>query len=153
MIITFLGHRSLYNVGDLLERVQNTIVENVGPNDDTVFYCGGYGDFDNLCAKACRFIKEKRPNCEVVFVMPYIPDLQKEKRKSLMTSDLYDSTLYPPLENVPPKFAISKRNEWMVMQADLIIAYVEHSFGGAYKGLEYARRKKKRIVNLAEEKR
>lgn len=148
MIITFLGHRSLYNVGDLLEKVQNTILEHSDLNERTDFYCGGYGDFDNLCARACQSLKKRAPGWEIVFITPYIIDLQQQKR--LIASDLYDSILYPPLENVPLKFAISKRNEWMVNQADLIIAYVQHSFGGAYKSLEYARRKKKRILNLAE---
>ena len=66
-----------------------------------------------------------------------------------MDKNLYDSTVYPPLENIPQKFAISKRNEWMINQADLIIAYVSHTYGGAYRSLEYARRKKKSIINLA----
>ena len=66
-----------------------------------------------------------------------------------MSLELYDSIVYPPLEKTPLKFAISKRNEWMIDQSDFVIAYVEHSFGGAYQSLKYAHRKGKRIVNLA----
>ena len=75
---------------------------------------------------------------------------QQEKIIHLIHLRLYDSVVYPPLEQVSLKFAISKRNEWMISQSDLVIAYVEHSFGGAYQGLHYAQRKGKRIVNLAE---
>ena len=39
--------------------------------------------------------------------------------------------MYPLLENVIPRFAISKRNEWMIDKADLIIAFVNHEYGGA----------------------
>ena len=39
----------------------------------------------------------------------------------------------------------------MVDQADLIIAYVDHPYGGAYKTLEYAKKKQKNIINLAEQ--
>ena len=63
----------------------------------------------------------------------------------------YDDCIYPPLENVLPRFCILRRNEWMVDEADLIIAYVMHPLGGAYKTLEYARKKKKKIINLATE--
>ena len=36
-------------------------------------------------------------------------------------------------------------------EADMIIAYVMHSLGGSYKTLDYARKKKKKIINLATE--
>lgn len=67
-------------------------------------------------------------------------------------SKLYDSIIYPPIENTPPKFAIIKRNEWMVNKSDLIIAYVNRSYGGAYKSFAYAEKKKKTIINLADTK-
>jgi len=61
---------------------------------------------------------------------------------------LCDTSIYPHIENVPPKFAISKRNEWMMISADLIIAYVNRSYGGAYKSLQVAKRRKKKIINI-----
>ena len=71
--------------------------------------------------------------------------------RGLLSAQLYDSTVYPPLEKVPPKYAISERNKWMVSEADLIIAYVKYARGGAYNGLQYARRRGKRIINLADD--
>ena len=149
MIITFLGHSSLYNCENLLEEIKRTIMKNINGEDNVCFYCGGYGDFDNLCAEACRLVKNEQENSEIVFVTPYITELQQEKMKYLVDSKLYDSIIYPPLECVPLKFAISKRNEWMVDRADLIIAYVKHTYGGAYKSFLYAKRRKKHIINLA----
>ncbi len=52
-------------------------------------------------------------------------------------------------ENVPKRLSILRRNYEMVKSSDLVIAYVEFSFGGAYQTLEYARQMKKRIINLA----
>jgi len=54
-----------------------------------------------------------------------IPYLNRE-----YSTDLYDDTTYPPLEDVPKKYAISRRNEWMVDQADVVVAYVTHGWGG-----------------------
>ena len=48
------------------------------------------------------------------------------------------------------KTAIIKRNEWMVENCDLLIAYVKYSWGGARKTLDYAIRKKKPYINFAE---
>ena len=146
MIITFIGHSVLYNCYNLSEKVRKAIIDNTQNEDNIVFYCGGYGDFDNLCAKVCKLIKDTRPNCEVVFVTPYI----SKSHQAISTQKLYDLTMYPPLESVPLKFAISKRNEWMIDQADLVIAYIDHTYGGAYKSFGYAKKKKKRVINLSE---
>ncbi len=150
MIITFIGHSSLNNCKDLRSKIENAIIENTTSEGYISFYCGGYGDFDNLCAGVCRSIKENKSNCENVFITPYITERQQKKMQYLIDNKLYDSTIYPPLENVPDKFAIIKRNEWMIDQADLIIAFVKHTYGGAFTALEYARKKKKHIINLAE---
>ena len=74
----------------------------------------------------------------MVLVLPYL--------NSTIDTSGYDYTVYPPLESVPPRFAISKRNQWMVEQVDVVVAYVTHSWGGAAQTLDYARRKKKRIL-------
>ena len=72
--------------------------------------------------------------------MPYI-DRDYDKA-------LYDCSEYPPIETVPKKLAIIKRNEYMVNKADTIVAYVTHGWGGAAQTLEYAKVKKKNIINI-----
>ena len=150
MIITFLGHSKIYEKEKLYEYLENIIKENIVCGDKTVFYCGGYGDFDDLSLKACKAIESQGNNFEIVFVTPYITESYQKKMDFLLKAGLYNSTVYPPLENVPYRFSISKRNEWMVCEADLIIAYINHSYGGAYKTFEYALKKKKKIINLGE---
>ena len=54
------------------------------------------------------------------------------------------------LEFVPKRFAIVKRNEWMMTNADIVIAYVNRNYGGAYKSLQAAKRKKKKIINICD---
>ena len=63
-------------------------------------------------------------------------------------SNRYDDTVYPPIENVPLRFAIIKRNEWMVEQSDAVISYVDFEAGGAARTLKYAKRKHKKIIDL-----
>ena len=47
------------------------------------------------------------------------------------------------------KLAIIYRNRYMVDEANYVIAYVSHKFGGAYATYQYAKRKKKEIYNVA----
>ena len=150
MIITFLGHRRISGYDDLSERIQKTIFENINPKEETFFYCGGYGEFDSLCAKACRLVTGRIPNIQIVFVTPYMTEQQQKKVMQFIRSGLYDSVIYPPLEMTPPRFAIRKRNEWMINEADLIIAYVKQTYGGAFTAMDYARRKKKHVINIAD---
>lgn len=57
--------------------------------------------------------------------------------------------IYPELDNVPLRFAISKRNKWMVEQADIVIAYITHTYGGAYATYRHAKKKNKEIYNIS----
>lgn len=71
-------------------------------------------------------------------------------KKNQFDADFYkkfDNTIYPEIENVPPKFAIIKRNEWMIDKSDFLIAYVEHNCGGAYRTLGYVKNKKDISIN------
>lgn len=137
MIVTFCGHRDMPwpdNVQEWLRgRVEELILEGA-----TDFYLGGYGSFDNMAASVVWRLKEKYPGICSVLVIPYL-------NRDIDTSG-YDLTTYPPLETVPKRFAIVRRNQWMVQTADVVVAYVRHGWGGAAATLEYARRKKKRII-------
>ena len=51
----------------------------------------------------------------------------------------FDGFIYPEgMEEGPRRFAVSRLNRLMVQRADCIIAYVVHSWGGAFKTLERA---------------
>ena len=149
MIITFVGH-SFISSSDKVKELVKEQIRNIIFENHTTFYLGGYGAFDEICALACRELKKEYSNIETVYVTPYINDSQQSKIKAMQNCGLCDTSLYPPLENVPPRFAISRRNEWMITNADLIIAYVNQNSGGAYKSLQIAKRKKKKILNICD---
>lgn len=142
MIVTFCGHRNLFGRKDMAAELETVLRNLIAEGADT-FFLGGYGDFDALAASVVYRLKKEFPQIRSTLVLPY-PDRKFDL-------DRYDDSIYPPLEKVPRRFAISRRNEWMVNRADVVIAYVRHGWGGAATTLEYARRKKKRIFSLAEE--
>ncbi len=147
MIITFCGHSDFLFSDDVKQQLKNILVSEIRKNPTCKFYLGGYGDFDGLSLRTLKDLKADFPNIELIFITPY---LYKNYSKLEFAKYHYDDVIFPPLESVPRKFAILKRNEWMVNEANLVIAYVTYSWGGAAKTLEYTKRKNKTIINLAE---
>ena len=145
MIIAFCGHSS-YNCDLADEKRLMDSIENVVKGAQVSFYLGGYGGFDGFARRCAKKYQEKHSNAELVFVTPYLGKWLEE-RKEILTKQ-YDRIFYPDIEHVPPKFAILKRNEWMINQADYVFAYVRTHYGGAYKALLYAHKHKKPYLNL-----
>ena len=136
MTVTFCGHSTIYKTEGFskwLDMILPSFIE----GGAVTFYLGGYGAFDGLAASALRKQKKTYPHIELILVLAY---LNRE-----VDTSRYDDTTYPPLEKVPPRYAIVKRNEWMVSESDVVISGVTHSWGGAAKTLEFAQRKKKVI--------
>ena len=152
MVITFCGHRqidSLVNEEKIIEELTKVILENFDKNS-TVFLCGGYGKFDYYCAKTVKILKGLYPNIKSFFVSPYKHESFRKKVQDIMCDGFYDRTIYPDLKYVPYKFAILERNKYMINSADLIIAYINHCWGGAYSAYVYAKSKNKKIINLGD---
>ena len=142
MIVSFCGHACLTD-HDLIKYQLRTVLNTLSSTPLIHFYLGGYGDFDNIAYSCCRQFSCVHPGAKLFWISPYISATPEKE---------YDGVIYPGLENVPHKFAIAKRNEWMMANADLVIAYIDHSFGGAYKSFCFATRKKKQIYNLASDR-
>ena len=140
-MVTFCGHREVQEP----EKVQKWLYETVSGlilEGADVFYLGGYGEFDRMALSVVNKTKEAHPDVRAILVLPYLD--------RSMDLDAYDGSVYPPLEKVPRRYAISRRNRWMVDQADVVVAYVIHEWGGAATTLRYAEAKKKTIIRFPE---
>ena len=132
MTITFCGHRQL-DQPDEVRRWLYAITRTLILQGADIFYLGGYGAFDEMAAGVLVEWKQVYPQIQRLLVLAY-PD-------RVPSRDIYDGTVYPPLERVPPRLAIVRRNQWMVEAADLVVACVCHDWGGAAGTLRYARKK------------
>lgn len=141
MNVMFCGHGQYRYTPEIRERLERE-VEQLILDGATMFFHGGYGQFDHMAASVVWRLKGKYPHIESVLVLPYLD--------RAVDASIYDSTTYPPLEKVPRKYAIARRNRWMVENSDVIIAFVRHSWGGAAVTLEYAERKGLRVIQLAD---
>lgn len=143
MTVTFCGHSDVVEEAAVQAWLDETIAQLCSQGAER-FLLGGYGHFDGMAAAAVWRAKSSFPNISSVLVLPYI------NKKVDMT--FYDGSLYPSLENMPPKYAILKRNERMVDASDIVVAYVLHGWGGAAKTLEYAMRKRKTVIRFGDTK-
>lgn len=137
MNVTFCGHSQIWKRKEVEKWLFN-VTKKLIQQGTTTFYLGGYGTFDSLAASVLRELKKGYPQIELILVLAY---LNTERNTSG-----YDSTVYPPLEAVPRRFAITHRNRWMVDVADVVVAYVLHDWGGAATTLRYANQKAKRSI-------
>lgn len=85
----------------------------------TEFYVGGYGAFDRLAGAAVKDVKRRFPEMMLYLLIPYHP-----AARQVALPGGYDGSFYPPLENVPQRYAIVKANQYMVNTCDAVICYV-----------------------------
>ena len=147
-ICTFAGHAKLYGDNSIKEKLKKEIINLIENQGVTTFYNGGKRQFDWLCADCVKELRKDYPFIKSYLILAYMP-----VKKNQFDADFYkkfDDTLYPEIEKVPPKFAIVKRNEWVIDNSSFLITYINHKWGGAYRTLEYAKRKKHiQFINIA----
>ena len=98
------------------------------------FVIGNRGNFDSYAATAIKSLKRKHRDISLVLLLAYHPG---ERPFELPAG--FDSSYYPPLENVPRKYAIVRTNKYMIDTADSIICYAKFA-GNCKELLEYAKR-------------
>ena len=139
----FFGHRECFGLDEkaLLQKIEEQIKKGT-----TLFYVGNQGSFDAMVRSVLKKLQLRYPHIQYGVVLAYLPGKK----------DIYDDrkdTIYPEgLEVAPRKFAIVKRNRWMVEQSAVCVCYINHTWGGAYKSVKFAERKGLEIINLGKVK-
>ncbi len=144
MTVTFFGHKDTPpNVRISLENVLTHLIEN---EQADMFYVENHGNFDQLVRKVLMELKLKYPHIRYSIVLAYMP----RNTNGISQTDS-DNTLLPEeVATSIPKFAISKRNHWMLQKSNVVVTYITRSYGGAAKFKKIALAHGKRIIELAE---
>ena len=136
----FFGHREVtHNIRDKLTVVIEKLITEYGV---TEFYVGHQGQFDGMVYSVLKELKANYPHIRYTVVLAYMPDKY--------IKEVYgEDTLFPDgMESVPKKFAISKRNDWMMQQSGFAVCYVHKITSGAAKFRDKAKKRKLRIINV-----
>lgn len=135
---TFIGHS---NCSQEIERILlDTIEDLIVKENVKTFYVGTHGKFDRYVYSTLCELK-KTYKIKIFVVLSYInsvPDYCKNAE-----------TIFPEvLEKTPFKYAINKRNMYMIEQSHYMVCYLENTFSNTYEIVKKAYRKKLKIINI-----
>ena len=148
-ICCFAGHSEIYNSNLVFDMIMYKAEELITQKNINEFWVGNYGAFDYISANAVRKLKKKYLDILLVLIIPYLTKEINEYREQYYKN--YDEMVIAEIpEKTPKKYRILKTNEYMVDNSNYLICFINHSWGGTAKTLEYAERKKHiTIFNLA----
>lgn len=135
---TFFGHRDCPSSikGKLHEEIERLICN----HGVETFYVGTQGSFDRMAYTVLVELRKRYNHIKVFRVLAYMPKLSD--------ADTADTIVPEGIEKVHPRYAIVHRNNWMTDHSDYVIAYIRHTFGGAYQAVERAKKKGKILIQI-----
>lgn len=134
MVCTFFGHKDTPK--EIEPTLRSTLIDLIENKNVNVFYVGNNGNFDTMVRRQLEYLSQTYPIAYSV-VLAYLPT----------ETNNYDNlinTIYPEgLETVPKRFAISRRNKWMIQQTNIVVTYVTTTSAELHSLREWQRGKKK----------
>ena len=103
---SFFGHRDCPD--DLMPLLKNVILELIATHRVDMFYVGHQGGFDRLVRGVLREIMQECPRAQYAVVLAHTPS-------GAPAADTADTMLPEGIELVHPRYAISWRNNWMLL--------------------------------------
>ena len=141
-VCTFFGHRDCPET--IRPKLRAALVELIEERGVDSFYVGNHGTFDRMVRSLLRELSERYPHIRYSVVLAYVPQRWDEFDQR----DFSDTMVPEGVETVPPRFAIAWRNKWMLREADYVVTYITHGWGGAAQYAEMAERWGKTIIPL-----
>ena len=140
--VCFFGHSDTpWSVQPKLREVILDLIDNQGADE---FYVGNHGNFDCMALAVLSELSETRA-FRFYIALAYLP-AEKENPRA-------DHTILPDLiekiENIPPRFAIHYRNKFMIEAADVVVTYVQHSWGETANYKRLAEKKNRRVIEIS----
>lgn len=139
---TFFGHRDCTEaIQPALQDAIHHMISHQGVNH---FYVGHQGKFDQMAFSALQALEHSFPWIRYEIVLAYLPQKENWREESWLAH-----TMLPDgIEQVPKRFAIVYRNNWLLEHADHIIAAIDHPWGGAAQFVRKAERMGKQVLHL-----
>lgn len=142
MNCAFFGHRNAPSeIKILLKEAILHLIQTEGVHN---FFVGNNGNFDFYVQCVLKELKDEGLDICFDIVLSHLGEIALSENQS--------ETIFPEgLETVLPRFAISKRNDWLIKNSSFLIAYVTYTFSSSYQWMQKAAKKGLKIINLAPE--
>lgn len=162
----FFGHRKIANTKSLRERLYKIIEELIINNNVNTFLFGSRSDFDSLCREVVSELKSKYPYIYRIYIRAEYPYISDDYEKYLLQS--CDETYYSKRAKNGGCAVYIERNYELIDKSDICIVYRKDAYlppkrknnnqdvfgyqpkSGTQIAYEYAQKKKKHIINVAE---
>ncbi len=139
-VVGFFGHREVAPQIEL--KIRKVLIDLIEKGNARKFYVGNEGAFDHAVQRTLFLLSKRYSDIRCYIVLAYLPARDSSDSLSL-------ETVYPEgLELVPRRFAICKRNEWILSRADVVVAHAPFSIGNSYQLKLKAERKGKKVINI-----
>lgn len=141
----FLGNADILDVKGTADKIRQSAVDLITQKQVDTFFVGTKGEFEILAHKIIEQVKCDYPEIKIMLVIAYVKDLERCPYS-------FDDFYYPwKVEKSHKWWCIAKRNDWLIEQADFVIA-CNYYQGRAYGYCQKARRKGKEIIEIGEMK-
>ena len=160
----FIGHRNVKETLELCRELRKTIIWLIEEQDVRVFLFGSVSDFDTLCLDSVTQIKKAYPEIQRVYVRAEYAYISEQYKNYLLES--YDDTFMPKRVENAGRASYVERNQEMIDASDFCVFYYNEEYkppmrkickraltsyqpkSGTKLAYEYAKQKKKEIINL-----
>ena len=164
MQVCFIGHRTIKKTEGLKCLLKETIITLINKGV-TTFLFGSMSEFDDLSWEVVTELKEKFPSIKRVYVRSTYPYLDKAYEEYILK--FYEETYFPPKLEKAGKYSYIERNYEMINDSAYCVFYYNENYippikrqnkhklllpsrrnSGTKIAYEYAKKKKKEIINL-----
>lgn len=149
----FTGHRKIppERLSIITRRLKAAIIELI-ENGYLYFGAGGALGFDTLTAQMVLDLKSDYPQIKLVLVLPCVSQSSRwTKQEQVIYEDIKaraDKVVYTSRDYTSG--CMHKRNRHLVDNSSVCICYLTDVSGGTAYTVEYAKRNKLRVINIAE---
>ena len=147
-ICAFFGHRDTLVTNELEKKLEQTILDLIDEGIDE-FWCCEQGNFDWLARMTMLKIKKDNPFIHLCYI-PTCDIRQYSNLRQQHLNEHYEIIYTDEMVSSHPRFSITKRNQYIAKNSDVIICYITSNSGGAYNAIKIAQKFDKRIINLAQ---
>ena len=146
--VAFTGHRKVeYNFDyKKLELFLQDLITKGYQN----FFIGMALGFDTICFRTLENLKKSYPHIKLIACIPCKEQdkmfnfEQKQRYKNMLDNADYRVLISEKYTS----YCMQERNEFMVDNSSLVIAYLQRNYGGTANTVNYANKTGKRVVNI-----
>lgn len=144
------GHRKIKISEQLRADLKSIFIDLIINKKVTIFYFGGFGEFDDLCWEIITELRNTFPNVKRIYVCETEKYVDRpHKRPKWINLVDYEEIIYFALRFDYWYTRIYYRNLEIIDHSDFNVFYIRNTENsGVYKAYKYAKQQKKNIILL-----